>query len=314
MSTLNASSASMRRGIEELAHHVAEGMRLAAPVSTPYHRVFVCGMGGSAMAGEIISMMRDDVVIHWDYGIPKSATPQDLVVCISWSGMPTEVLSSYEAAQKQAIPLAVITTGGTLGSWARRDGTHLVSLPLAAPAPRLGAGLMTGALLGVLGMTHASTTVNAGALEARGRALAHDIGDRIPVFYTPYALRKVGGFFKTMINENAKHPAFAASFPSAAHNDIMGWAYSPQELVPVIVHNLPTIEHSPDISAFLAIMKEMRYTIPVVDLPDDSVLNTMLSGYILALWTSYHMALEAGVDPLTATWIDTFKELKKNVK
>ena len=98
--------------------------------------------------------------------------------------------------------------------------------------------------------------------------------------------------------------------PSASHNDILSWQQSPQELVPVIVHNLTKPEDSPDISAFLAMMTEMRYTVPVVDLPDDSVLNTMLSGYILALWTSYHMALEAGVDPLSTTWIDTFKQRK----
>lgn len=300
----------MHSSIQEIASHVAQGILLAVPITTPYNRIVICGMGGSAVAGEIISMMRDDVIIHWDYGIPASTTMHDLVVCISWSGMPVEVLSSYQAAQKLGTTIAVITTGGTLGAWARRDGVHLTPLPLSAPAPRLGAGLMTGALLGLLAMPQQAPMIDASALEARGKTLAQEVGDRIPVFYSPFTLRKVGGFFKAMINENAKHPAFCSSFPSAAHNDILSWQQGPQELVPVLIHNLPKMEDSPDISAFLAMMTQMRYTVPVVDLPDDSVLNTMLSGYILALWTSYHMALEAGVDPLSTTWIDTFKQHK----
>lgn len=300
----------MHNAIGQVASHVAEGIALAKPITTPYNRIIVCGMGGSAIAGEIVSIMRGDVIIHWDYGVPMSTTMHDLVVCISWSGMPAEVLSSYQAAQERGATIACITTGGTLGAWARRDGVHLVPLPLSAPAPRLGAGLMTGALLGLLAMPQQAPMIDASALEARGKALAQEIGDRIPVFYSPYDMRKVGGFFKAMINENAKHPAFCSSFPSASHNDILSWQQSPQELVPVIVHNLAKSEDSPDISAFLAMMTQMRYTVPVVDLPDDSVLNTMLSGYILALWTSYHMALEAGVDPLSTTWIDTFKQRK----
>jgi glucose/mannose-6-phosphate isomerase len=169
---------------------------------------------------------------------------------------------------------------------------------------------MTGALLGVLGMHQQVPTNTTKDLEVQGKELATNIRDRIPVFYTPFALRKVGGFFKSMINENAKQPAFCASFPSAAHNDILSWQQSPQELVPVVVHNPSKSQHSGDIPAFLAIMTQMGYTVPVVDLPDDSVLNTMLSGYILSMWTSYYMALEQGVDPLSTTWIDTFKTLK----
>ena len=197
----------MHEAIGQIASHVPQGIALAEPITTPYNRIIVCGMGGSAIAGEIISMMRDDVIVHWNYGIPSSATIHDLVVCISWSGMPAEVLSSYQAAQKLGATIACITTGGTLGAWARRDGTHLIPMPLSAPAPRLGAGLMTGALLGLLAMQQRAPLVDALALEVRGKTLAGDIGDRIPVFYSPCALRKVGGFCEAMIYDNAKHPA-----------------------------------------------------------------------------------------------------------
>jgi glucose/mannose-6-phosphate isomerase len=270
-------------------------------------------MGGSAVAGELLSAARNDVVVHWDYGIPRGLTSDDLVVCTSWSGTTAEALSSLEAAVAAGLTVAAITTGGALADRARELHIPLVLLPADGHPPRVNAGLMTGALFGLLGMADALPTIDAAALEEQGKTLALAIGDKSPVFYAAYPWRRIAGFFKTVINEDAKRPAWSGSFPSVAHNEIMGWSWdrAPKSLVPVLIRT-PQDEarYGNDMQTLVAILSEKGYTVPTIALPDGSAPGQALIGYCIALWTGFHVATAAGVDPSGTAWIDEFKTRK----
>lgn len=303
----------MRDALVAWGQQLAAGAALASPLSGSARRIIACGMGGSAVAGELLSAARHEVVVHWDYGIPRNPTSDDLVVCTSWSGTTAETLSSLEAAAAAGLSVAAITTGGPLADRARELHIPLVLLPTNPHPPRVNAGLMTGALFGLLGMTEALVMPDTATMEARTAALATAIGARSPVFYTAYPWRKIGGFFKTVINEDAKRPAWSGSFPSVAHNEIMGWTWdrSPQTLVPVVIR-APQDEarYGSDIRTLIAMLTEMGYTVPTFDLPDGSALEQALTGYLAALWTGFHVATQAGVDPSGTAWIDEFKTRK----
>lgn len=302
----------MRNAIAALGDTLTRGAEDARPLHTPFRTIIACGMGGSSVAGELLSMVRDDVQVHWDYDLPTHASGQDLVICTSWSGETAETLSSYDAARKQSVPVAVITTGGELARRAKADGVPLVLLSGDGIVPRCGAGLMTGALFGLLGIADQLPAVDAAVLEPEGKRLAGVIGNRMPFFYAGYPLRKVTGWFKTMFNENAQRHAGAANFPSAGHNELVGWAGPYQDTaIPVIVRGDDDKRYQKDFDAAVAIFERMGYTVGVVDLPGDTVLQKAFSGYVLALWTSYHCALSFGVDPNSTAMTDEFKRLKK---
>lgn len=270
-------------------------------------------MGGSAVAGEILSMVKDSVVVHWDYHLPANASNADLVICTSWSGDTAETISAYDKARELSIPVAVISTGGKLSEMARRDDKPLVHLPnpLNMP-PRCGAGLMIGGLFSLVGAAHELPEIDPANLETAGKTLADAIGDKMPIFYAAYPWRKIAGFFKTTVNENAKRHSWASNFPSAAHNEIMGWSGPYRDsAIPVLIQGGDEAsEYRRDEDALVAIVSKMGYNVPKIELPGSSTLQKALSGYVLALWTSFHIANNLGVDPLNQDWIDEFKRLK----
>lgn len=305
----------VRDAILSFSSQLKGGATLAKPVEGKFDRVICCGMGGSSVAGEMLSMARNDVVVHWNWELPATVNPRDLVVCTSWSGDTAETISSYDTARVAGLSVAVITTGGELARKAHADGVPLTILPDTNTPPRFNAGLMTGALFAMLGMTDQLPKIDAATLEDAGKALAGEIGAKTPIFYASYPWRKIAGFFKAMTNENAKRHSWSASFPSVAHNEIMGWAGNYQSsMAPVVIRDAQELPHdSKDIEAFIAIERSMGYTVSTIGLVGASPLEKALNAYVMALWASWHMATTAGVDAAGTKWIDEFKRLKTSL-
>lgn len=302
----------MEGTIRSFGAQLVAGAHATHTFDIPYRRIISCGMGGSSVAGEVLSTARTDVIVHWDYALPATARPTDLVVCTSWSGETTETISSYDAARELGAPTLIITTGGTLAARAQRDSSPCILLPTQSIRPRFAVGTMVGALFGALGLTGTLPALDASVLEATGKQAAGAIGSRIPIFYTAYAWRKIGGFFKTNVNETTKLPSWSGSFPSVAHNELMGWSRPEDHLfTPVLVQTTADDPRARrDMDALVALLARIGYTVPTIQVPGSGVLDRMLNGYVLALWVSYHMALARGLDPAEQQWIDEFKRLK----
>lgn len=302
----------MHKEILTFGAQLIEGAAKAEPVGGDFERIICCGMGGSSVAGEMLSFARHEVVVHWDWELPKTATKRDLVVCTSWSGGTAETISSYDAARSAGATVAVITTGGELARKAKADGVPMTLLPDTKTPPRLNAGLMTGALFAMLGMTDQLPVIDAASHEKTAQALAVEVGAKTPIFYASYPWRKAAGFFKTMVNENAKRHSWSASFPSVAHNEIMGWSgdYT-ASMVPVVIRDTQERPHDrKDIDSFVAIVRPMGYTVSTIGLVGATPLEKALNAYVMALWASWHMATTAGIDAAGTKWIDEFKLLK----
>lgn len=272
-------------------------------------------MGGSAIAGEMLSMVRDDVVVHWDYDLPTSATTEDLVVCTSWSGDTEETISSYMAARKIGAPTLVITTGGKLAKLARADASPLIELPHTNDTPRINPGLMTGALFAALGMAvKLPSSLDSASLEEQGRALAAAIGDRMLVMYSAYPWRKITGFWKMAYSETAKRQVMVNWFPSGAHNEIVGWEgpYANNVSFLFLRDADEPKGYAKNFDALLALLGEKGYTVNTVALSGDSVLEKAFNSYLVSLWTSFYVAQSLGTDPQATALLDEFKRLKAN--
>jgi glucose/mannose-6-phosphate isomerase len=305
----------MRDAILTLPTQLAEGIRLGRErlVTRPFRNVICCGMGGSSIAGELYSLIADNAIVHWDYGMPAHVGAQDIAVLTSWSGDTEEVLSSYAAARAAGMETLCITSGGELAEVAQRDGTPLVRLPAVSIPPRAATGYMAGALLAALGMADKlPTSWEVAGLEAHGKELASSIGDSMLALYAAYPWRKLTGFWKMSYSETVKRQVMANWLPSGAHTEVVGWEGPYAATVRPLFFRDDTEDprHAKSLDALLALLKAKGYTCLVVRLQGAAVLEKALNAHALGLWTAYHAAQNLGVDPQATVLLDEFKKLK----
>jgi glucose/mannose-6-phosphate isomerase len=306
----------MRDAILQFGTQLTDGAAAAAGVVVlPHRRIISTGMGGSAIAGEILSLVAPETVVHWDYGLPLNATDEDLVVCTSWSGDTEETISSWEAARAMGLDTLVITSGGRLTALARDAGTPLILLPQPANVPRAYVGYMAGALLGALGLgDRIPTDLDPAAVEQSGATLAEKLGDRMLALYASYPWRKLTGFWKMAYSETTKRQVMANWFPSGAHVEVVGWEGPYQDFVAPVLFRDPADDarYAKNFDALLAILTKKGYAVHTVMLEGNTVLEKVFRNYLLSLWTSYHAAVRLGVDPRATALLDEFKRLKAN--
>lgn len=100
-------------------------------ISADFDKICICGMGGSAIGGDIIKDMVDDksavpifVVKFMD--IPHWVNEKTLVIVCSYSGNTRETLSMYDQAMTRNCKVIVITTGGKLMEKCQADGNYMI--------------------------------------------------------------------------------------------------------------------------------------------------------------------------------------------
>jgi glucose/mannose-6-phosphate isomerase len=202
--------------------------------------VLVCGMGGSAIGGDLAAAALGDrltrpLLTVRGYELPSWATPEWTVLATSYSGDTEETMACFAAAEALGARRIVVSTGGALVEAARADGVPVVGLPgilqpRAAVAYMFAVAAEVAALAGAGPRLHTEVDVAASFLEARSeelRARAAEIAARLggvpPVVYGADLTAPAARRWKTQVNENAKLPAFFAELPEADHNELCGW-------------------------------------------------------------------------------------------
>jgi glucose/mannose-6-phosphate isomerase len=203
--------------------------------------VIVCGMGGSAIGGDLASaalgnrVTRPLVTVR-GYELPSWVTPDWLVLCCSYSGETEETLACFAAAEALGARRIVVSTGGALVEQAREAGVPVIGLPgilqpRAAVAYMFATAAEAAALAGIAPLIHSEIDAAAAFLEQRrdelcGRAeeIAARLEGTLPVVLGSDLTGPIARRWKAQINENAKLPAFFAELPEADHNEICGWA------------------------------------------------------------------------------------------
>ena len=107
----------------------------------------VCGMGGSAIGGDLADAGLGDRATRplgtvRGYALDSWTPPDTLVLCSSYSGETEETLACFEAAGAVGADRAVLTTGGRLAEAARAEGVPVVGVP-AGMQPRAAVVYMT---------------------------------------------------------------------------------------------------------------------------------------------------------------------------
>lgn len=226
-------------------------------------QIIICGMGGSALAGEFLRAVFDEyeikipLILHKDYDLPRSALPDSFVVCASFSGNTEETISAYQKALglKDAQMLAM-ASGGMLEKLASEIATPMarddkykchcedrsdkaisfIKIDLGSIPPRLTTLFMFSALVNILVnsdilpgnaldfLKSSVQNINVSELENFASAVAVKIADKTPLIYSSLRLQPLAYFLKISFNENAKIHAFANVLPESQHNEIQGFS------------------------------------------------------------------------------------------
>jgi glucose/mannose-6-phosphate isomerase len=211
--------------------------------------LLVCGMGGSAVGGDLAQAALSDrmtmpLMTVRGYELPPWATPESVVLCASYSGGTEETLACYEAAGALGAKRIVVTTGGALAEAARADGVPVIGLPSglqprAAVAYMLVSTLEVAAFAGVAPRLRTEIDGSSARLVElvaewgpdAPDSLAKQVAERAMgsciCVYGAGSTAAAAYRWKTQLNENAKVPAFAATLPEADHNEIVGWEGAP---------------------------------------------------------------------------------------
>lgn len=236
---------------DQLANAWAHAKTLPQPDTGAIERVVICGMGGSAISGDLFAALVFDscpipISVVRGYDLPAYAAGEaTLVIALSHSGNTEETLSATGQAVERGTKVLVITTGGEL---AKQGGT--VWTYTYDAQPRASLGWLYGTLLGaasrlglapdlggeieeaaaVLGKYRERWGVENVAARNAAKRYAGQLVDCIPVIWGSGLLAPVARRWKTQLNENAKSCAFFDELPELNHNTVAGIT-APDELL-----------------------------------------------------------------------------------
>lgn len=328
--------AQLRKGYENAREGLAGAFFGTVPAIPPAEpaALVVCGMGGSAIGADLVIAALPGLAVPAavvrGYHLPAWVGPETLVVVASYSGQTEEALACAEQARSRGCAPVCVSSGGSLGAYAGREGLSLVRIP-GGGQPRAAVGHLSMALLATLeaaGLCHdhaADVAATAAQLDADNellgpdndetrnpaKSLARRLEDRLAVIYGAGPTVPVARRWKGQVNENAKAPSFFNELPELDHNELMGWTSLPH----VSETTVALFLHDPQADARLTRRAELTsreyealgVRSELVAARGDCALARLFSLVQLGDYVSCYLAVLYGVDPTPVDAIQAFK-------
>ena len=320
---------------------LARKVDLTAFAGYEIYNILLCGMGGSAIGGDLLRAYLFDelpipMYINRDYDIPGFVDEHTLVIGSSYSGNTEESISSFMKAKDRGALLFAISTGGKLIGIANSLGVPYLKIPSGLP-PRAALGYSFIPLLGVfirLGYARdhwADIKSTARLLKNRAEKFSPSVPDnpakklatrifgKLPLIYssTRY-FDVVGTRFRGQINENAKMLAYSSLLPEMNHNELVGWKHLfefGKQLVPVFLTDKddnPRVRYRMELTS--DIMRRLGVEPIFLESQGESLLERIFSLIQLGDFASYYLAILAREDPRPVKIIDYLKTRLKEFK
>ena len=316
---------------------IAEESRLPKWKASSFSNVAVAGLGGSAMAAEIVKgcltyHLKIPMAIIRHYRLPDYVSEKSLVIASSYSGNTEETLSAYREARKKKARIVAVSSGGKLSDWAKKDKVPQIKIPGGMP-PRAALGYSLAVLLVLLtrlGLVKQDKReiataarflkefrkrflpISSGA-DNPAKNLAMKLQGRIPIIYagedhfSAVALR-----WKQQICENAKTPAFSNVFPEFNHNELVGWGASERFRDKLAIIILRDRDDHQRVKARMEIVQEIlkrsRLAVIEINSEGETLWERILSLVHWGDWASYYLAVLNEVDPTPIEVIDFLKQ------
>jgi glucose/mannose-6-phosphate isomerase len=297
-------------------------------------RVYVVGMGGSAIGGdflrtyaEVLSTLPVEVVRG--YELPRAADDTTAALFVSYSGGTEETLTAWEEAGRREVRRACITSGGELAARAEAAGVPVLRIPGGMP-PRSALGWTSVPLFQALAregrlpfevseVEEAARACEAmlseagpGGSDPAVRRWAEAAKEALILIHAPAArLGAVATRWACQINENGKSLAHVALFPEHNHNEIVGWE------VTSALHRSACVAFLTDDRVHPRVHRRMEIVAEMVERSGgratwfrpkgEGLLARLYSLAVLGDLASLYLAAARGVDPTPVASIDRLK-------
>ena len=303
-----------------------------------YRHVIVCGMGGSAIGGDMIrsffgSRLRAPLVSCRDYVAPGYVGEGSLVIISSYSGNTGETLSAFDAIRGTGATVVAVTSGGQVEERCQTDGLPACKIPGGMP-PRSAIGFSFLPMVQIMRAMGAADFDDAEYDEAHAAVsercvtnaiesgdntaadLAQALHGKLPLIYAgPGLFEAISRRWACQFNENSKVLAHFAPFPELNHNEIVGWEVLEEINKRIVVLSLEDgddhamTRRQTEVS--LGIIEPLADKVIRFDGGPGGRLARMLSTMILGDFASVYLALLNGVDPTPVKKIDYLKSQLK---
>lgn len=299
-------------------------------------QVVVAGMGGSALAADVVKVLfARSLTVPFEvikgYALPAYAQHDTLVIASSHSGNTEETITCLNEAIARGCQVAAIATGGKIQEIATEHNIMFAAIPHDTQ-PRMGMIYNLRVLLRILAefslvpmsaydelaatevWLHQESDLWAKEMPIErnyAKQLALVAVGKTPVFYGGSLMAPVAYKWKISWNENAKNVAFWNYLPEFNHNEFLGWTSHPVEK-PFAVFDLVSEFENPRIlkrfSLSDRLLSGMRPKSTVVPIDGDTLLKQVLWGCVLADFVSIYVAILNNVDPTQVDLIEKFKK------
>ena len=321
----NSMSSEVYNFVDDLESSMKEKIKIKAN----FDRIMICGMGGSAIGGDIIRdcIIRDaryPITVQRFPEIPKWVNERTFMIISSYSGNTKETLSMYAQAMERGCPMIILTSGGELEKMGMKNGHKVIKM---APGfqPRSALGLNLGYLAGIVDSlcdTKCREEIRKLLPTLRkirdkfctdandAKRIARAIHGKIPIIYSTSGIYASAIRWKSQINENSKMMAFAGSVPEFNHNEISGWSEGELRVrcVPIFLYesNAPkTVKKMADAS--ISLMKKYGQDVKVIRIRGRTPLERSMRSIMTGDYVSLYLAELKGVDPMDIQSINEFK-------
>jgi glucose/mannose-6-phosphate isomerase len=322
----------MEREVAGFTDDLEAAVSADSGITRGYGRVLICGMGASAIGGEILAnslyySSRISVETARTMALPSWIDDDTLVVACSYSGNTFETVSIYEMAVAAGLDTVAVTAGGRLGELAAADGSPLMRIGGDPIQPRSALGWFIGMLTAIIG--------DAGGPDQRDyvrsilpdlrrydegfaregslpRRIAEELDGRTPIIYGVPNMAAAAMRWKTQINENSKLLAFNGVMPEFNHNEIIGWCRDPgrSRFLPIILNERSDAEIAKTLNAALKALEDSGVSPIVVETEGGTLLERTIHALMMGDRTSLYLAEALDTDPLN---VDPIVSVKRHL-
>ena len=209
--------------------------------------IVICGMGGSAIAGDLLcNIVKDDVSVPVyvvrDYHLPSWVGDKSMIILSSYSGNTEETLSCLEESLGKGAMSICVTTGGTLYEKSKELGLDCILMP-SGYQPRAALGYSLISMLSILEyyalidsqftLDNIGSNVNeiisygkelSDSNSSLSKELAEKVINKKIIIYGVQGITDVIAYrLRCQIAENSKILCFHHTIPEMNHNEIEGW-------------------------------------------------------------------------------------------
>jgi len=322
----------MVREIYRFVDDLEESIEASIEIESEFDNVMICGMGGSAIGGDIITgcVVNDSkypVSVHRFPELPHWVNERTFMIISSYSGNTDETLSMYDQAVKKKCQIVILTSGGKLKKLGEEHGDRIIYMSPGVQ-PRSAIGLVVGYSAVIIDKICGTNCVSElkkllpslrryrdelSGEESEAWEIARAVHGRVPIIYATAGIYPSATRWKSQINENSKTMAFAGSVPEFNHNEISGWSEGElrDKCLPVFLYEAAaskTIRKMADAS--ISSMKEYGQDVRVVNVKGKTTMERILRSMMIGDYVSLYLAHLRGVDPVN---VPSIIELKRRL-